>query len=249
MTSDAGRWNGAVLWRIVCTLVAIVVVEAIVCGLAALPVVLIWLQLRAWLIRDAAIRAVVVSLLVVPSYIAFALCLMPISALATRVTGARTPPDASLRIDDMGWPLMRWARYMVASHLVRLLAGNVFRGSPMWTAYLRLNGARIGTRVYVNSLFISDHNLLEIGDGTVIGSEVHLSGHTVEGGVVKTGRVRLGRDVTIGLGSVIDIGVTVGERCQIGAMSLVPKHTTLEPDSVYAGIPVRRLDKGSRVDV
>ena len=51
----------------------------------------------------------------------------------------------------------------------------------------------IGSGVYINSLSISDHNMLEFGDGVVIGESVHLSGHTVEGGVVKTGRVRLGR--------------------------------------------------------
>lgn len=69
-----------------------------------------------------------------------------------------------------------------------------------------------------------------------------MSGHTVEAGVVKTASVRLGRDVTIGLGSVIDIGVTVGPHSQVGALSLVPKYTTLEADAVYAGIPVKRID-------
>ena len=34
--------------------------------------------------------------------------------------------------------------------------------------------------------------------------------------VVKTARVRLGHDVTVGLGSIIDIGVDVGPHCQIG---------------------------------
>jgi non-ribosomal peptide synthetase-like protein len=169
------------------------------------------------------------------------------TAAANRITGARTLPGQTMRISEMGWPLMRWARYMAASHMVRVLAGGLFRGSPIWTAYVRLNGAKIGKRVYVNSLFVSDHNLLEFGDDVVIGSEVHLSGHTVEGGVVKTAHVRLGRNVTIGLGSIIDIGVTIGNDCQVGALSLVPKHTTLEPDAVYAGIPVRRLDRPSAV--
>ena len=137
---------------------------------------------------------------------------------------------------------MRWARYMVASHIVRVLAGPLFRGSPVWTIYLRLNGARIGRRVYVNTLFISDHNLLEFGDDVVIGGEVHLSGHTVEGGLVKTAGVRIGHDVTVGLGSTIDIGVDVGPHCQIGAMSFVPKHTKLLAGSVYAGVPVKRLE-------
>ena len=232
----------AAIWRVGVTVVAIVSIELMVCTAAALPVVAFWTGVTPRLGADPLVRAVVFAALLVPSYIAFALCLMAISAAATRLTGARTPPDTMMRISDLGWPLMRWARYMVASHLVRVLAGTVFRGSPFWTAYLRLNGAKIGRHVYVNSLFVSDHNLLEFGDGTVIGGEVHLSGHTVEGGVIKTGRVRLGRDVTIGLGSVVDIGVTIGDRCQVGALSLVPKYTTLESGQTYAGIPVRRLD-------
>ena len=51
----------------------------------------------------------------------------------------------------------------------------------------------------------------------------------------------LGDNVTIGLGSVIEIDVTVGSNVQIGALSFVPKHTRLAGDAVYAGIPVRRL--------
>jgi acetyltransferase-like isoleucine patch superfamily enzyme len=225
--------------------VSIVLVQSIVCGVAALPVVWFWSELTAWTTSDRLVRAAMFSVLLIPSYLAFAICLMAASAAANRLTGARTPRDAAMPISEMGWPLMRWVRYMVASHVVRVLAGAIFRGSPVWTAYLRLNGAKIGRRVYVNSLFVSDHNLLEFGDEVVIGSEVHLSGHTVEAGVVKTARVRLGREVTIGLGSVIDIGVTVGDGCQVGALSLVPKHTILEPGGVYAGIPVRRLEPHS----
>jgi acetyltransferase-like isoleucine patch superfamily enzyme len=113
----------------------------------------------------------------------------------------------------------------------------VFRGTPIWTAYLRLNGARLGRRVYVNSLAVSDYNLLEFDDGVVIGGDVHLSGHTVEGGIVKTAPVRLGRNVTIGLGSVIEIGVEIGPDAQIGALSFVPKHSKLRGGITYVGTP------------
>lgn len=230
------------LWRIGWTIISIGLVQAVVCGLSVLPVVLLWLRLVRWTASGLALRAAAFSVSIVPSYILFALCLMIVSAFATRITGARTPPNAEMRIADMEWPLMHWARYMAATHVVRVLAGTLFRGTPIWTAYLRLNGARIGRRVYVNSLFISDHNLLEFGDAVVIGADVHLSGHTVEGGVVKTGGVRLGRNVTIGLGSVIDIDVEAGPDCQVGAMSLVPKHTKLAARAVYAGIPVKRIE-------
>jgi non-ribosomal peptide synthetase-like protein len=209
---------------------------------AVLPVVAAWMQLDAWLPARVAVRATVFSLLIIPSYVVFALSLMVLSAVATRVTRVRTPADTEMRIAEMDWALMRWVQYMVAIRVVRVLAGPLFCGSPIWTAYLRLNGARIGRRVFVNTLFISDHNLLEFGDDVVIGGEVHLSGHTVEGGLVKTGGVRLGHDVTVGLGSIIDIGVDVGPHCQIGAMSFVPKHTKLPAGSVYAGVPVKRLE-------
>jgi serine acetyltransferase len=218
----------------------IVAVETLVCGMAMLPAVAIWIG--AMWIRPAIVPSVLVfSVIAIPSYVAFALALMVLSPLATWATGARTAPGLELRIADMDWALLRWARYMVAIHVVRVFAGMLFRGSPLWTAYLRLNGARLGRRVYVNTVFISDHNLLEFGDDVVIGSEVHLSGHTVERGIVKTAPVILGDGVTVGLGSVVEIGVTVGSHCEIGALSFVPKHAMLSGDSVYAGAPVRRL--------
>jgi acetyltransferase-like isoleucine patch superfamily enzyme len=239
---DAHHWRWPKVWRIGWTVLSICVVQGVVCGVAVLPVVVAWMRLDAWLPARVAVRATVFGFLIIPSYVVFALGLMVLSAVATRVTRVRTPADTEMRIAEIGWPLMRWVQYMVAIRVVRVLAGPLFCGSPIWTAYLRLNGARLGRRVFVNSLFISDHNLLECGNDVVIGGEVHLSGHTVEGGVVKTARVRLGHDVTVGLGSIIDIGVDVGPHSQIGAMSFVPKHTKVPAGSVYAGVPVKRLE-------
>ncbi len=230
--------------RIAWAVATLVIVQSIVCGLAVLPVLALWAPLFAWTAVDPAARVVAVSFAVIPSYVLFALVLMFASAAATRVTGWRTRPDAAMRLADLDWPVLDWVRYMVATHIVRLFAGTLFRGTPIWSAYLRLNGARVGRRVYVNSLGVSDHNLLEFGDDVVIGGDVHLSGHTVEGGFVKTGRVRLGDRVTVGLGSVVGIGVTVGSDVQIGAMSLVPKNVALDGGRVYVGVPARPLGSG-----
>lgn len=227
------------MFRLISTAVSILVVETIVCGLAMLPAIALW-QIAGRML--ALLPPLVVhSVILVPCYVAFALALMVVSPLATWLTGARTVPNLELRIADMDWRLMRWVRYVVAIHVVRVFAGTLFRGSPIWTTYIRWNGARIGRGVYVNTLFVSDHNLLDFGDGVVIGSQVHISGHTVEGGIVKTAPVTLGDHVTIGLGSVIEIGVKVGRDTQIGALSFVPKHTTLPGAAIYVGAPVRQL--------
>ena len=49
--------------------------------------------------------------------------------------------------------------------------------------------------------------------------------------------------MTVGLGSMVGIGVEAGEKCQIGALSVVPKYTKLEGGAVYAGVPVKRIDR------
>jgi acetyltransferase-like isoleucine patch superfamily enzyme len=137
---------------------------------------------------------------------------------------------------------MHWARVLMMTQVVRLFVGIPIRGSPLWVLFIRLNGARVGHNVWLNSTSISDHNLLVFGDNTVVGADVHLSGHTVEGGVVRTARVVVGSNVTIGVQSVIGIGVEIGDDCQVGALSFVPKNARLETGGTYGGIPVHRLN-------
>jgi hypothetical protein len=241
MLSDRTRLNSAA--RIAWTVISAAVVQGIVCALAVLPVAATWPSLLARLPSHGALRLLVLSAAVVPSYLLFALALMPVSACAMRLTRWQTPSNVEMRIADMDWPLLTWVRGMIGTQLVRVCSGTLFRGTPIWTAYLRMAGARMGRRVYVNSLGVSDYNLLEFSEGVVIGADVHLSGHTVENGVVKTAPVKLGRNVTIGLCSVVEIGVEIGDDCQVGAMSFVPKHTRLERGHVYAGVPARPLQR------
>ncbi len=228
--------------RVAWAAVSLLLVEASVFGLAVIAGVLVMHWGSSWVPGPPWLCLVLRSMTVAPAYVAFALTLMALSAAATRVLGWRTPADAEMKIADLDWPLLRWARYLASTHVVRLCAGALFRGTPVWTVYHRLNGAHMGRGVYVNSLAVVDDNQLDFGDHVVIGHGVHLSGHTVERGIVKTGAVRLGPNVTIGVGSVVGIGVEIGAGTQVGALSVVPKHRRLEGTAIYGGAPVRRLD-------
>ena len=231
-------------WRIAWTIVSVAVVESAVLGLSVVPAARLWM----WALRRAGgavpLRIVLLSAALVPAYVVFALGLIVLSALSMRLLGWRTPSTAELRIADLPAPLLVWARYLASAHVVRLFAGTLFRATPLWTFYHRLNGARIGRRVYINSLTVMDDNLLDFADGVVIGAGVHLSGHTVERGTLKTAPVRLGRNVTIGVGSVIGIGVEIGADTEVGALSVVPKYWRLEAGAVYGGVPVHRVHSG-----
>ena len=217
---------------------------------AALPVVAVLARAhRVDHIQSMLGRAALFSVLIVPSYIAFALCLMvERRRWPTWVTGARTPANAEMRIADMGWPLMRWARYMVASHLVRVLAGGLFRGSPdldrLSPSQRRADRPR---RVHE----------LPVRQRSQPARDRRRCRHRQRGAHVwpyRRGRrredgARCASDATSRLGlarSSTSVSPS-GHGCQVGALSLVPKYTTLEADAVYAGIPVRRIDRPSAV--
>ena len=144
-----------------------------------------------------------------------------------------------LTIADLDPALCNWARYMISTYLVQTLVGPFTQATLVWTWYMRLNGAAIGRRVWVNSLGVTDHYNITLGDDVVIGAGVHMSAHTVERGVVKIAPISVGAGSTIGLSTHVQIGVEIGERCQIGSMSLVPKYAKIEGPGTYVGIPVK----------
>jgi acetyltransferase-like isoleucine patch superfamily enzyme len=207
---------------------------------ATLPLLFIRALWNSPYLPDEA-RMLVVAIAMLPAYVLFACMLLLLAALSTRLVGWRTPTNVTLPISGLDPQLLTWVQSLVMLHLVRVLAGSMFRASPIWSLYLRLNGARLGRRVFVNSLAVVDHKLLEFGDEVIIGDGAHVAGHTVEDGLLKTARVRLGRGVTIGVGSVVGIGVDAGSGCRVGALSVVPKFSRLDAGATYVGAPVRKL--------
>jgi acetyltransferase-like isoleucine patch superfamily enzyme len=240
-------WSRSAAFRFAWTILSAFVVESLIFGLAILPAAIFWQWHFSWTISAPWLRIVLLAMSFLPAYLLFAVTLMALSALAMRWLGWRPPARAELLISNLDWSLANWARYGISSHIVRVLAGPAFRNTPVWVWYMRLNGARIGRRCWVNSLDITDHCLLDFGDDVVIGAGVHLSGHTVDRGVVRIAPVRLGAGTTVGVNTHVEIDVETGPGCQIGSLSMVPRGSQLDGQSVYVGCPVRKLErKGSQ---
>lgn len=243
------RWSRGAVTRFVWTLASVFVVESLVFGIAALPAILFFQWHTTWPIDSSLIHTTVLVMVLVPSYAIFAILLMALSAGAMRVLGWRPVAPAEMVIAELDWPLCNWARYQISAHVVAFFAGGLLRATPVWSAYMRWNGARFGRRVWVNSLGVTDHCLLEFGDDVVVGSGVHLSGHTVERGVVRTAAVRIGAGSTIGVNAHVEIGAEIGPRCQIGSLSMVPKFSVLSGPGIYVGVPARPLERRASEEV
>jgi acetyltransferase-like isoleucine patch superfamily enzyme len=235
MTATSRR-SARFLWAVV----SAVLVETIVTGLALLPAVLFVHWQSTWSMSTGG-RLIVAAMAFAPLYLLCACVLMVASALSTRLLGWRTSAGVELPLREFSWPVLDWGRYLISTHVVRVFAGPAFRSTTIWNWYMRLNGARLGRDVWVNSLSLMDHNLLEFGDGVVIGSDAHVSGHVVERGVLKTAAVRLGAQTLIGTGSVVGIGVEAEPGAQVGALTVVPKFMQLAAGAVYTGVPATRV--------
>ena len=89
--------------------------------------------------------------------------------------------------------------------------------------------ARLGQAVIVNTCASVDHECV-IEDGVHISPGAHLAG-----------KVTVGRGTTLGVGSVARDGISIGERCIIGAGSVIVSDL---PEGILAyGVPARVIRK------
>lgn len=236
-------WHRTLAVRFAWTIVSVFTVESILVGLSALPAVAFFEWHAALDLSPRWLEIVIIAMSLIPAYAIFSVVLMAASAWTMRLLGWRPPERAELPIADLAPELCNWGRYMISSYIVRMLVGPFTQATFVWTWYMRMNGAKIGRRVWVNSLGVTDHCNLTFGDDVVVGAGVHMSAHTVERGVVRIAPVSVGAQSTIGVGTHVQIGVEIGANCQIGSMSVIPKFTQLERPGSYAGIPISLIER------
>jgi acetyltransferase-like isoleucine patch superfamily enzyme len=115
------------------------------------------------------------------------------------------------------------------------------RGTWVLNMFLRALGARIGSNVIVNTDSISDWDLIEIGDDTMIGDGAVILAHVGEKGLLKQAPVRIGRGCTIGRDTCIMPGVVIEDGAVLAAMSVATKNRVLPADTVWGGTELRQL--------
>jgi non-ribosomal peptide synthetase-like protein len=163
------------------------------------------------------------------------LCILPVAAKWI-IIGRFRPRE--IRIWSLGY-----FRFWLVKTLMRTSPILLMRGTPLTTLYLRALGAKVGRNVTIltNRLPVCT-DLLTIGEGTVIRKDVLLNGYRAHGGVIQLGRITLGRDVTVGEGSVLDIDTSMGDSSQLGHRSTLYTGQAVPVDERWHGSPGRRTD-------
>lgn len=112
-------------------------------------------------------------------------------------------------------------------------------GTPMLGPMLRLFGVKVGRRVLLDTTYITEFDLVSIGDDVAVGTHVSLQTHLFEDRVMKMGRVRLDDHSSIGVRGIVLYGATLGEYAELGPLSLVMKGEVIPAGTRWIGIPAR----------
>jgi acetyltransferase-like isoleucine patch superfamily enzyme len=126
-------------------------------------------------------------------------------------------------------------------HIAHFTFLPLVRGTPRLVWFYRGLGAEIGRDSFILSTRIWDLDMIVIGDNSIIGGNVGLSAHIVEGTKGTMRGIRIGNNVNIGVDTLILPGATIEDNVIVGAKSLVPKEAHLEANSVYGGVPVKKI--------
>ncbi|QYN32894.1 amino acid adenylation domain-containing protein [Pseudonocardia sp. DSM 110487] len=149
------------------------------------------------------------------------------------------------RWKEADFPLwgLRYLRFWIVKLLVRANPMALFAGSPLYNAYLRALGARIGRNVVILSRNVPVcTDLLTIGDDTVVRKDTFFNGYRVDAGRVRTGSVTIGSDALVSEHAVLDIGSSMGDRTQLGHASSLQTGQAVPDGEPWHGSPAEPSD-------
>ncbi|WP_211174442.1 Pls/PosA family non-ribosomal peptide synthetase [Pseudonocardia xinjiangensis] len=159
-----------------------------------------------------------------------AVCLLPILAKWTLMGRWK---EREIRLWSLGH-----VRFWLVKTLIQIDPLVLFAGSPVYNLYLRALGAKIGRGTTIMSRTVPvATDLISIGPDTLVRRGVSFSGYHATSGVLRTGKVTLGRDIFVGESSVLEIGTTMGDAAQLGHSSSLHSGQAVPAGERWHGVP------------
>jgi non-ribosomal peptide synthetase-like protein len=119
------------------------------------------------------------------------------------------------------------------------LIAPIFAGTPFKNFVTRLEGVRIGRKVFDDGCYFDEHSMIEIGDYTNLNDLCVIQPHSLEESVFKSGRVKIGMGCTLGAWSNLHYDVTLGDFVVIDTNSFLMKGEIVDSNSFWSGNPAR----------
>ncbi|WP_433297960.1 Pls/PosA family non-ribosomal peptide synthetase [Pseudonocardia sp. CA-142604] len=144
-------------------------------------------------------------------------------------------PDGCSIYDRSFWRHERFWKVPATAYL------QIFNGTPFKSMIWRLLGVRIGRRVFDDGCAFVEKTFVSIGDHCTLNAGSIVQCHSQEDGAFKSDLTKIGSGVTLGVGSFVHYGVTIGDGAEIAADSFLMKGEEVPPRTLWGANPAREL--------
>ncbi len=131
----------------------------------------------------------------------------------------------------------KYLRFWIARTVIHANPLNMLAGTPLYTAYLRLLGMRVGSNTLILSLPPVCTDLMSIGANSVIRHDSVYPGYTAHNGYIYPGTISIGSNVLICEATVLDINTAMGDGSQLGTTSALLEGQVVPAGAKYQGSP------------
>lgn len=137
---------------------------------------------------------------------------------------------------------LKWFLHNGLTYMVRYTFLEFITPSPLAILFYQMMGMKIGRGVHINSTWISDPSLIEIGDKTTIGGSAVIVAHYAQGGMLIIAPVKIGASCTIGIKATIMGGVIIGDSAKILPHAVLLPKTVVPPGETWGGAPAQKIE-------
>jgi acetyltransferase-like isoleucine patch superfamily enzyme len=136
-----------------------------------------------------------------------------------------------------------WLLHNGLFYLVRFTFLPFVTLTPFGIWFLKAMGMNLGRHVFINTEYISDPQLITLGNDVALGGSVRIFAHYGGHGNLVVEPVIVGERATIGLAATIMGDVQIGPDATILAHSVLMPGSRVGNGEVWGGVPARRINR------
>ena len=136
-----------------------------------------------------------------------------------------------------------WLLHNGLFYLVRFTFLPFVTLTPFGIWFLKAMGMNLGRHVFINTEYISDPQLITLGNDVALGGSVRIFAHYGGHGNLVVEPVVVGERATIGIAVTIMGDVRIGQDATILAHSVLMPGSRVGNGEVWGGVPARRINR------
>ena len=210
-------------------------------GLALAPAIWLWTRVHAWSVHLPGVLSwIVAGFALALGFFLFGLVLLVVVPLYNWVLPTRVKPFKGGYYTLAALP---WFLHNGLFYLVRFTFLPFVTLTPFGIWFLKAMGMKIGRHAFINTEYISDPQLITVGEDAALGGSVRIFAHYGGGGSFVIAPVTIGDRATLGLGCCVMGDVVVGDDATILPQSVLLPGSRVGAGETWGGVPARRIER------